>query len=154
MVWGFPMGWVSYSDDDDDRRTDSLPCGNAPHVSSTDSSTERQRGKCTPADAGLIGFGAYAIDWLRSQRFDEPTRRAVYEWLSRLIIPHLGQTALVALTPTQLRTWDLEMRRRNLTPRIRQKLHIHVQAILNSAVAEGRIPENPATFAEDHGPDR
>lgn len=137
------MGWVSYSDDDEDRRTDSLPYGNVPHVLPPDASTERRRGKYTPADAGLIRFGAYSIDWLRLQRFDEPTRRAVYEWLSRHIIPHLGQTALAALTPTQLRTWDQEMRRRNLTPRIRQKLRIYVQAILNSAVTEGRIPENP-----------
>lgn len=88
-----------------------------------------------------VTLRTYATQWL-SQRELRPRTRALYEsMLNRLILPELGDTALVALTPAMIRTWHAGLGTDHPTRNAHSYAILH--AICATAVMDEVLDANP-----------
>ncbi|MFO7591494.1 MAG: site-specific integrase [Acidimicrobiia bacterium] len=103
------------------------------------------RGSWIDPNAGKVSLRDYATRWLIERTQLRPRTRELYEGLLRLhILPGLGDTELVKLTPTAIRTWHSELIRaskpRASTP---SKAYRLLRTILNTAVVDELLTRNP-----------
>ena len=94
-----------------------------------------------PAD-GKVAFGRYASDWLKSQHHLRPRTVELYAYLlGSHLTPAFGDTALSAITATDVASWHqaLRDRRAGTAP----KAYRLLAQIMKSAVADNRILRSP-----------
>lgn len=120
---------------------------------------DKDRGVYRDPKAGRITFKEYAEQWRELQVCNPTTREAVESRLRKHVYPHIGSTPLAALTPTKIQALvkALELTPaerpkkgvvptapRTLSPRYIGTIMTTVKTVLNAAVADNRIPRNPA----------
>lgn len=68
--------------------------------------TELERGTWIDPEAGKVPLADYAMQWLADRPDLRPRTRELYRSLLRLhVLPALGSTQLVDITPAKIRTW-------------------------------------------------
>jgi integrase len=98
--------------------------------------------------AAKVPIEKRARAWLEGLHHVRPSTLAQYRWaVERYIIPRIGQVAIGALRPEDVRSFLAAMLADGARPRtvraVRQVLH----GILEEAVRDGVIPSNPARYA-------
>lgn len=109
----------------------------------------RQPGTWTPpADrvaksaARKLTFSDYARDWMEHRKLAPKTRNDYQSLLDHNILPGLGELALTAITPDDIRQWFASLGSEHETRNARA--YGVVTAMLNTAVDDGLIDRSPA----------
>ncbi|MGH3826085.1 MAG: tyrosine-type recombinase/integrase [Pseudonocardiaceae bacterium] len=134
-----------YTDHTGAERSKSFPDRSKKHAEEflADVESGKRAGTYIDPKAGDLPLGDYATAWLRSKTFDEASREALDRQLRNHINPPLGRRPLAALTPTDIRGWDRELQQKGLSGSYRLAIFITVQAILDAAMDDGMIRQNP-----------
>ena len=89
-------------------------------------------------------FDAYAVSWISERAGLRPRTVDLYRWLhSRYLRPHLGPSALVEITPSRVRRWRTELLDQGVSATMCAKAYRLLRAILNTAVYDGALDQNP-----------
>lgn len=115
----------------------------------TDQLSRTSHGTWIDPNAGLISFDEYSSAWLAAKsRLKSKTRQGYLSLLRSRILPTFGEWRLVAIDRVQVGSWVRTMVEEGLSSsRIRQA-HQCLAAILEQAVADGLIGQNPARRVE------
>jgi integrase len=104
--------------------------------------TDLGRGAWIDPTRGKITFEIWAKQWLDGRTDLRPVTRAKYQhMLDRHVVPVLGKTELVKLSPSMVRAWYMDMRQRFVTTG--DDAYRMLRACLNTAVTDGLITRNP-----------
>lgn len=112
----------------------------------------RLRSGLTLAKAKTVG--EWLDEWLAGKRKARNTIRSYSGHIRLHLKPHLGDIPLDRLRRIHIQTaYDQILaanatRRRPVSPATIQRIHATLRASLNDAVAEGRLPDNPAVHVE------
>jgi integrase len=106
------------------------------------------RGSWVDPTAGRIPFREYASRWLTQRPGLRPRTRELYEGLLRLhVLPELGDSKLVELTPPRIRSWHADLLR---GPRpgasTTAKAYRLLRAMLNTAVENELLSRKPCVI--------
>jgi integrase len=101
-------------------------------------------GTYTPRSAGQITLGAYVAEYVSRRHWRPQTAERKERELRLHVLPTLGSIPLASLTRARVEAWAKDL---DLAPSSVRTLHATLSAFLNAAVADGRIPKNPATGA-------
>ena len=112
---------------------------------------DKARGTFIDPAAGRMTLKAYSDQWLAAQTFDESTREATELRLRLHITPHLGDTPLVALRPSQIQSW-LRALQQQCSPRYVRVIFANLSSVLAAAVDDERIAKNPCRAASVRPP--
>ena len=89
-------------------------------------------------------FDAYAVSWIGERAGLRPRTVDLYRWLhSKYLRPHFGQAALIDINPSGVRRWRTQLLDRGVSPSMSAKAYRLLRAILNTAVSDGTLAENP-----------
>lgn len=88
-----------------------------------------------------VTLSAYATQWLEQRSLRPRTRQHYESMLNRLILPALGDTKLVTLTPTKVRQWHSELGAGHETRNAHCYALLH--AICATAVQDEVLDANP-----------
>ncbi|MBW1604498.1 site-specific integrase [Streptomyces sp. JJ66] len=88
-------------------------------------------------------FRQYAEKWLKSQTTDATTRASVVVQIRRHAIPYLGARPLGSFQPEHIREWLSELERAVPASSYRRIIFGSVSALLNAAVDDKYMRENP-----------
>jgi integrase len=88
-----------------------------------------------------ITLRAYAAQWLKQRQLRPRTRQLYDSMLERLILPALGDSKLVTLTPAKIRTWHTALGAEHLTRNAHAYALLH--AICATAVQDEVLDANP-----------
>ncbi|BBZ03597.1 putative prophage phiRv2 integrase [Mycolicibacterium chitae] len=88
-----------------------------------------------------VTLRAYATQWLEQRQLRPRTRQHYDSMLNRLILPELGDTKLVALTPAKVRTWHAALGTEHRTRNAHAYALLH--AICATAVQDEVLDANP-----------
>ncbi len=103
---------------------------------------DRALGGAVDPRAGAVQLGEYVPRWVSSREL-APRTRELYEHLyARLIGPTFGGTALSKIAPEGVRLWHADLVRRSGALQAATAYRL-LRAILNTAVADGRLLRNP-----------
>jgi integrase len=102
------------------------------------------RGDYIDPERGRRTFGAFAREWLAAQTFDPSTREQLDVRLRNHILPTWDNIELGQIRPLGVQQW-LRTLHGGLAPNTVYVVYINFSTILNAAVAEERIAQNPAT---------
>lgn len=109
--------------------------------------TELSRGAWIDPRAGEILLEVYATGWLEQKVRLAPRTREIYATQLRLhILPKLGRTWLVDISPEMVRGWYADL----LAERgasVAAKAYVRLKQILSQAVNDDRIAKNPCRIA-------
>jgi integrase len=110
---------------------------------------EIKRGDWLDPSAGSVSFAKYAADWLGQGQFSPKTAQ-LYELLLRLhLVPTFGEMTIADIRQEDVRTWRAAQLRtgpqqeRPFGPVTVAKAYRLLRAILNTAVRDKRLRENP-----------
>jgi integrase len=108
--------------------------------------TDKAHGSWVDPALGEVRLDEWAPRWLSTTVHLKPKTRADYESLLRVrILPTFGKAPIAAIRPIDVREWLARMQAEGLSAsRCRQACHL-LGAILQTAVADGRIPSSPCT---------
>ncbi|GAB77184.1 Site-specific recombinase XerD [Austwickia chelonae] len=104
------------------------------------------RGDWTDPRRATVTVGELWPDWFAAQRL-KPSTRASYDSLWRTVVaPTWGETPLSKVTTAGVRRWvnNAEGPRGPVSASRARQAHHVLSALLDSAVEDGRIPQNPA----------
>lgn len=102
-------------------------------------------GTYTPPSAGQVTLGTYAEEWLGRRAWAPSTRERVERDLRLHIIPTLGDRPLASLRRAHIEEW---VNRLQLAPGSANAVYRTLRSVLSAAVADDRLPRNPATGAK------
>lgn len=92
-------------------------------------------------------LGQYAADWLSTRQL-KPRTRETYEGQFRLhIAPTLAESRVARLDPRTVRAWHADLLAGGLSPVTAAKVYRLLRTILNTAVDDGLIAQNPCRIA-------
>lgn len=93
---------------------------------------------------GRENIGALGIRWHQRKVYDKPSWQTRQESILRIhIMPGWGHRAVSTITTPEIRDWIAELRK-DLQPSTVTDIHGVLAAILDTAVEEKRIADNPA----------
>ncbi len=115
----------------------------------SDQVSRTSHGTWIDPNAGLISLEEYSEAWLAAKsRLKPKTRQGYLSLLRSRILPELGDRRLATIDRAQVGSWVSKMTRDGLSPsRIRQA-HQCLAAILEQAVDDRLISQNPARRVE------
>ena len=93
-----------------------------------------------------ITLEKYADRWLEQRKLRPRTKQLYKSMLDRLILPDLGDTKLVKLTPAQIREWHSDLGTE--TPTRNAHAYSLLHAICATAVADELLDGNPCRIAK------
>lgn len=93
-----------------------------------------------------ITLERYADRWLEQRKLRPRTKQLYKSMLDRLILPDLGDTKLVKLTPAQIREWHADLGAE--TPTRNAHAYSLLHAICATAVADELLDGNPCRIAK------
>jgi integrase len=102
----------------------------------------KRRGSYVDPVAGNVLFRDYAATWLRTHRADESTKEGEESRIRNHLLPLLGHLPLASIKAEHIREWDSELAKKYAVDTRAVSFAI-LRAILNAAVDDKRIPENP-----------
>jgi integrase len=111
--------------------------------------SEIKRGDWLDPSAGAVPFAKYAADWMGQGHFSPKTAQLYELLLRRHLVPTFGDTTIAEIKQEDVRAW--RARRLRSGPQQKQpfgpvtvaKAYRLLRAILNTAVRDKRIRENP-----------
>jgi integrase len=101
-------------------------------------------GTYTPPEAGQVTLSAYAAEWVGRRHWRPSTRERVERTLRLHILPELGARPLASLRRSHVEEWLAGL---PLAPSSAGAVYQTLRAMLGAAVADERIPRNPAVGA-------
>lgn len=100
------------------------------------------RGNWLNPGAGKVTFGTYSKAWLAKRSDLRPTTKSKYASLLKLHLePAFGDTELVKLAPSAVRSWYHELAGRY--PTVADDAYRLLRAICNTAIADGALGRSP-----------
>jgi integrase len=110
---------------------------------------DKARGGLVDPQRGRIHLDDYATHWIDTRGDLRPRTVELYRSLLRLhITPALGGMPLAKITPEAVRTWHRDLLKADAGAPTVAKAYRLLRAILNTAVADGRIIANPCQIAK------
>ncbi len=101
------------------------------------------RGEWMAPEAGRVELTAYAERWIKERRLALRTRE-LYDGLFRLHVqPYLGQLTLDTIRTSTVRTWRTRLLSEGRSATVAAKAYRLLRAVLNTAVEDGVIRQNP-----------
>jgi integrase len=101
-------------------------------------------GTYTSRSAGQITLADFAAEYVSRRHWRPQTAERKERELRIHVLPTLGSVPLASLTKARIEAWAKDL---NLAPSSAHTVHATLSAVLNAAVADGRIPKNPASGA-------
>jgi integrase len=108
-----------------------------------DIESAKRAGDYRDPNAGKILLRDYGDDWFRGMAFSGGTRGSVRSRLDSLIYPKLGHVELGALLPKHVRDWLAWLTAKKIANSTRSVCFVHLSAILDAAMDDKKIGENP-----------
>lgn len=98
--------------------------------------------------AGRVTVSTLGGDWFDGRVSWKPSYRRTMEsaWTQH-VLPRWGAASVTSIRPSQVQEWVAVLDSAGLSPSSVIRIHGVLAAILDSAVADGRIPSNPARRA-------
>lgn len=126
-------------------------CGPAPFQTRGDATrwlvkveSELHRGELIDPNGGKVAFGKYSDDWLAERVHLRPKTTELYEYLLRVhISPTFGTVPLNKISSASIRKWNSHLRAGSLSNTTAAKAYRLLRQILQNAVDDGLIKENP-----------
>ncbi len=116
--------------------------------------TDKLRGDYVDPARSKLTLRAYAVRWLEAQPLRPSSRRTYRIYLDTRLLPVLGDRALGAITPTDVRAL-LRRLQTDLAPVTVHHVHGLLSTLLRAAVDDGYLARNPcAKTAPGKGPRR
>lgn len=103
----------------------------------------KREGRFLDPRAGKLAFKVQAENWLKGQSTDAATRAAIRSRLDSRIYPYFESRRLASITPSTIRDWLGVLDAANYSQNYRTVLFTIVSSVLDSAVEDRRIAENP-----------
>ncbi|PPK70265.1 tyrosine-type recombinase/integrase [Actinokineospora auranticolor] len=104
---------------------------------------DKREGKYVDPERARMGFVSFASQWVDSQTFDYTTRERISGRLRVHLYPFFEKKSLGAIKPGEVQAWLRELQDRAVSVNYRVLLFTHLASILNAAVDDRRILENP-----------
>jgi integrase len=105
--------------------------------------SDKREGKYVDPHATRKKFRQLAENWLKAQSSDPATREILRSRLESRIYPTFGNLLLGRIKPSTIRDWLAELDDKKLSENYKQVLFIVVSAVLDSAVDDRLIRDNP-----------
>lgn len=105
--------------------------------------SDKREGKYVDPRASRKTFRQQAENWLKAQSPDPATREQLGSRLESRIYPTFGHVALDRIKPSTVRDWLGELDERKLAENTKSAMFTIVSAVLESAVDDKLIRENP-----------
>ena len=119
--------------------------------------TDLHRGAWVDPRAGSVRLRKYSDEWLSRKTHLSVSTIELYRFLlDRHVLPHLGETALAALTPSKVRGWSTSSIARE-HPSTAAKAYRLLSNIMRTAATDGLIVVSPCRVAGagvEHAPER
>jgi integrase len=90
-------------------------------------------------------FGSYARQWLDQKQASIKRPDTIKVHLDVHLEPTFGKTRLDNITPSQIERWLSKCRSDGLAPSYLKRMVATLKSILNGAITDGHLNENPAT---------
>ncbi|AIK67750.1 integrase [Mycobacterium phage Piro94] len=104
------------------------------------------------AAASAVTLEEYTKKWIEERTLTESTRALYTTHANKRIYPVLGEIPVVNLTPALVRTWWAGMGKQY--PRARGQALSILKAVLNTAVEDKLLAENPCRIEQKAAPER
>lgn len=105
--------------------------------------SDKREGKYVDPSASTKRFRAVAENWLPAQSSDPATREILRSRLESRIYPTFGDLPLGRIKPSTIRDWQVELDVAGLSENYKLVLFTIVVAVLDSAIDDRLIRENP-----------
>ena len=107
--------------------------------------TDKSRGTYVDPSAGKASVGEYSKTWLAGQVQLKPSTRARYEGLLREhVLQKWKEHPLSAVTHDDVSSWVQQMSASGAAPSTVRQAHRVLSLVLDRAVRQGRLTQNPA----------
>lgn len=94
---------------------------------------------------GNVPLGDWLSEWLPTRHDLRATTRARLETTVRVqVLPRFGSTPIIKITNANVRLWVTDMLASGLSPATTRKAVFALRQCLEAAVADNRLPNNPA----------
>ncbi len=105
--------------------------------------SSKREGKYVDPRAGRVKFRQQAENWLKSQSPDAASREAIRSRLNSQLYPHFGDLPPSSVKPAIVRDWLGVLDEKRLSRNYKAVLFTALSSILDSAVEDRLITENP-----------
>ncbi|ACU40165.1 tyrosine-type recombinase/integrase [Actinosynnema mirum] len=105
--------------------------------------SDKREGKYVSPSAGRRKFKEQAENWIKSQSSDAASREAIQSRLDSHINPHFGNLPVGKIKPATVRDWLGLLDAERLSENYKTVLFTTVSSVLDSAVEDRLIIENP-----------
>ncbi|MEJ2853514.1 MULTISPECIES: tyrosine-type recombinase/integrase [unclassified Saccharothrix] len=116
--------------------------------------SDKREGKYIDPNAGKVLFKVQAESWLNGYSPDAATRQTVRSRLRSQIYPYFGHRSLVSIKPQLVRDWLGDMQEKGLSLTYQALLFETFSSVMNSAVDDKRIHQNPCNVKSIKRPQR
>ncbi len=136
---------VRYLDPDNEERSKSFPDKQKKRAEDflIEMESDKREGKYVDPQAGRKKFRPIAENWLKGQSSDAATRGALRSRLESQIYPHFGDMTIGAIKPSTVRDWQGYLDEQKLSENYKLVLFTALSGVLDSAVDDKLIRENP-----------
>ena len=110
------------------------------------------KGTYVDPDAGRVTFRQYADEWLSAATCDGSTRERLERQFRLHVYPAFGDRALAAIQPATIRAWGKSLQDSGLAASYRRNLFNDVSMILNAAVDDRKLLNNPCAVKTVRAP--
>ncbi|HET6285981.1 MAG TPA: tyrosine-type recombinase/integrase [Amycolatopsis sp.] len=146
-LYGVGMRYkVRYLDPDGSERSKSFPDKQKKRAEDflIEMESDKREGKYIDPRAGLVLFEVVAQSWLDSQTVDYTSRERFATRVNVHLLPYFGKKAVGAIRPSHIQTWLRKLQDAEASETSRALYFGHLVSILNFAMADKKISENPA----------
>ncbi len=105
--------------------------------------SNKLEGKYVDPKAGKRKFKAQAENWIKAQSPDAATREVLNSRLKSRIYPHFGELPVGRIKPATVREWLGVLEQERLSENYKTVLFTIVSSVMDSAVEDKLITENP-----------
>ena len=136
---------VRYLDPDNEERSKSFPDKQKKRAEDflIEMESDKREGKYVDPQAGRKKFRAIAENWLKGQSPDAATRGALRSRLESQIYPRFGDLTIGSIKPSTVRDWQGHLDEQKLSENYKLVLFTALSGVLDSAVDDKLIRENP-----------
>lgn len=136
---------VRYLDPDGQERSKSYPDKQKKRAEDflIEMESDKREGKYVDPRSSRKTFKQQAENWLKAQSPDPATREVLRSRLEKQIYPTFSNLAVGAITPASIRDWLGELEARKLAENYKVVLFTIVSAVLDSAIDDRLIRDNP-----------
>jgi integrase len=104
---------------------------------------DKREGKYLDQSRGRISFVEFAESWRAAQTFDYTTRDRIGGRLKVQVYPFFEGRSVASIRPADVQAWQRWLQDRGVAQNYRVLLFTHLASILNAAIDDRRILENP-----------